>query len=104
MANPFSPSVSTKDPYGGDPNNDGPSPHQFYITAAMNDTLPVATVAASKLPFVCRAIRCMEDGSITIQPRSGDQIAYELTAGQAIPGDIIAVSGVGSDTAFVGYA
>ena len=94
-------------PHRGGPVASGPSDKFFYLTTAMNDTLPVNTTSATpELPIVLRAIECVATGgTLSIQSYVGGGVIEKTFEVGDIHdlGYVIAVDGIATNTSFVGY-
>lgn len=97
-------------PFSGNASIAGPSPDVFLVTQAMCEAsitpgLPRGTAApaAPKLPVELRQVEALADCTVTFQGRGGATWQRAMSAGDVQLGYIVALAGLSSDTALLGY-
>jgi hypothetical protein len=103
--------MSQLKPFNGNASVSGPSADVFLVTQAMCEAaitagLPRGTAvpASPKLPVELRQVEALAECTVTFQSRGGATWERTLAAGDVQLGYLVALTGLSSDTALLGYA
>ncbi len=99
-----------QNPFAGSAAVAGPSPDIFPVTQAMCETSispgqPKGTAlpASPNLPAVLRQVEALASCTVTFQSAGGATWERTMAAGDVQLGYVVALSGLSSDTALLGY-